>query len=145
MHSAARTSKDLRNSSGMFAVLAFVHLYMFFYGISGLEFAIEHPRSHLFLALFMIVWAAVVASLSFWYLFLACVRVQVIDVAEGKAVARRYLAPSVTVPLPLCVAKACTTMPSLEAPYYERGTLFRSSSSFFFLPDCLAVADGIAK
>lgn len=84
-----------------------------------------------------------------WNSFLLAVHVTRASEIDGEVVLRRVLAPEVRVSRSSELRSFTFAVPSLDAPYYKRGSVFRGGTSVFYiseyLPDAQLLIDRLLR
>lgn len=101
-----------------------------------LGIVLRHP-DNLAIKIFVLCYAALAILMSSWFLFLFAVHVKSAKFLDDVIVIDRFLAPEVRMPYFSMVKKIATAVPSLKEPSYQRGILFISGMSSFYVPDNL--------
>jgi hypothetical protein len=72
-----------------------------------------------------------------WKSFLFAVHVKQVNKINGELLIGRVLAPKLCVSNSRGLRSFSSAVPSLSAPYFKRGTVFRSGMSIFYVSDYL--------
>lgn len=115
------------------------HIIMMVDAVSQLGFlgiVLRHP-DNLVIKVFVLCYAALAILVSSWFLILFAVHVKSAKFLDDVLVIDRFLTPEVRVPYFSMVKKIAAAVPSLKEPSYQRGILFISGMSSFYVPDNL--------
>ena len=131
--------KQVKMNVIVWSILLVGHIIMMVDAVSQLGFlgiVLRHP-DNLAIKVIVMCYAALAILMSSWFLILFAVHVKSAKFLDDVLVIDRFLAPGVRVPYFSMGRKISTAVPSLKEPSYQRGALFISGMSSFFVPDNL--------